>query len=46
MQGTRVGSLVQEDPTYRLETKPMNHNYLACGLEPMLHNKSMAPAHN
>ena len=27
MQGTRVGSLVQEDPTCRGATKPMHHNY-------------------
>ena len=27
MQGTQVRSLVQEDPTCRRATKPMNHNY-------------------
>ena len=27
MQGTRVQSLVQEDPTCRRATKPMRHNY-------------------
>ena len=27
MQGTRVRSLVQEDPTCRGATKPMRHNY-------------------
>ena len=27
MQGTRVQSLVQEDPTCRGSTKPMCHNY-------------------
>ena len=47
MQGTRVQSLVWEDPTCRGATKPVSHNYWACmsqllkpvGLEPMLHNK-------
>ena len=47
MQGTRVQSLVQEDPTYGAATKPKNHNYwayipqllkAAC-LEPVLRNK-------
>ena len=27
MQGTRVQSLVQEDPTYHGATKPVHHNY-------------------
>ena len=27
MQGTRVGALVQEDPTCRGATKPVRHNY-------------------
>ena len=27
MQGTRVRSLVQEDPTCRRATKPVHHNY-------------------
>ena len=27
MQGTRVRSLVREDPTYRGATKPVRHNY-------------------
>ena len=27
MQGTRVQSLVQEDPTCRRATKPVRHNY-------------------
>ena len=30
MQGTRVRSLVQEDPTCRGATKPVHHNYWAC----------------
>ena len=38
MQGTRVRSLVWEDPTCRRATKPVHHNYWACGLEPMCHN--------
>ena len=38
MQGTRVRSLVQEDPTRRGATKPMCHNYWACVLEPASHN--------
>ena len=47
MQGTRVWSLVREDPTGRGATKPVRHNYWACvlqlltptRLEPVLHNK-------
>ena len=27
MQGTRVRSLVREDPTYCRATKPVHHNY-------------------
>ena len=38
MQGTQVQSLVQEDPTCCEATKPMHHNYWACGLEPASHN--------
>ena len=38
MQGTRVQSLVQEDPTCCGPTKPMHHNYWACALEPVSHN--------
>ena len=34
MQGTRVRSLVWEDPTCRGATKPVRHNYWAC--EPQL----------
>ena len=37
-QGTRVRSLVQEDPTCHGATKPMCHNYWACALEPTSHN--------
>ena len=47
MQGTRVRSLVREDPTCRGATKPECRNYWACvlqllkptRLEPVLHNK-------
>ena len=47
MQGTRVRTLVQEDPTCRGATKPTRHNYWAhalqlpkpAHLEPMLRNK-------
>ena len=47
MQGTRVQSLVLEDPTCRGATKPMLHSYRAhvpqllkpTSLEPMLRNK-------
>ena len=38
MQGTRVRSLVQEDPTCHRATKPVHHNYWACALEPTNHN--------
>ena len=38
MQGTRVRSLVREDPMCRGATKPMSHNYWACALEPAHHN--------
>ena len=38
MQGTRVPSLVREDPTCRRATKPVRHNYWVCGLEPASHN--------
>ena len=34
MQGTRVRSLVQEDPTCCRAPKPMCHNYWACALQP------------
>ena len=58
MQGTRVQSLVREDPTYRRATKPIRHNYWACvlqllkpvRLEPVLRNKrshrSEKPVHH
>ena len=51
MQGTRVRSLVWEDPTCRGATKPMHHNYWACALEPVSHNywahvpQLLRPAH-
>ena len=38
MQGTRVQSLVWEDPACHGATKPVRHNYWACALEPMSHN--------
>ena len=38
MQGTRVRSLVREDPTCRRATKPVHHNYWACTLQPASHN--------
>ena len=50
-QGTRVWSLVREDPTCRGATKPVCHNYGACALEPMSHNywahvpQLLKPAH-
>ena len=37
--GGDIGSIPdREDPTGHIESKPMHHNYLACALEPMLHN--------
>ena len=38
MQGTRVQSLVGEEPTCHGATKPVHHNYRACALEPASHN--------
>ena len=38
MQGTRVRSLVWEDPTCCGTTKSMRHDYWACTLEPVSHN--------
>ena len=38
MQGIRVQSLVQEDPTCHGAAKPMHHNYRAYILEPIDHN--------
>ena len=35
MQGTRVQSLVREDPTCWGATKPVRHNYWACVLQPL-----------
>ena len=40
MQGTRVWSLVREDPTCRGATKPAHHNYWACALQ------LLKPAHS
>ena len=34
-----VPSLALEDPICRRATKPMCHDYQACALEPVLHNK-------
>ena len=38
MQGTRVRSLVREDPRCHGATKPERHNYWACALEPVSRN--------
>ena len=38
MQGTRVQALVWEDPTCHGATKPVQHNYRGCVLEPTCHN--------
>ena len=38
MQGTRVQSLVREDPTHHRATKPVHRSYWACALEPTSHN--------
>ena len=38
MEGTRVRSLVWEDPTCHGATKLVHHNYWACALEPTSHN--------
>ena len=38
MQGTRIQSVVHEDPTCGEATKPMCHNYWACALEPKNHD--------
>ena len=38
MQGTRVRTLVWEDPTCRGATKPMRHSYWGCAPEPASHN--------
>ena len=38
MQGTRVWSLVREDPTCRGATKPVRHSYWACAPGPACHN--------
>ena len=51
MQGTRVRSLVWEDPTCLGAAKPVHHNYWACALEPVSHNywarmpQLLKPAH-
>ena len=50
MQGTRVRSLVREDPKCRGATKPLRHDYWACALEPALCNershRNEKPAHH
>ena len=50
MQGTRVLSLVREDPTCCGATKPVYHNYRACALEPVNHNywspSTLEPVHH
>ena len=38
IQGTRVRSLVRENPTCCRATKPVCHNYWACALEHASHN--------
>lgn len=38
-RGTWVQSLVGEDPTCHGARKPVHHNYGACALEPMFHDK-------
>ena len=38
MQGTRLWTLVREDPTCSGATKPAHHNYWACALEPVSHS--------
>ena len=38
MQGTRVRSLVREDPMCCGATKPVRQSYWACALEPVSHN--------
>ena len=39
MHGTWVQSLLWEDPTCLRATKPVRHNYQACALGTMQHNK-------
>ena len=50
MQGTRVWSLVWEDPICRGATKPVCHNYWSCTLEPVSHNDwslcTLEPVHH
>ena len=38
MQGTQLQALVREDLTCRGTTKPVQHDYWACALEPASHN--------
>ena len=38
MQGTHVWALVREDPTRRVATRPVRHNYWAWALELVSHN--------
>ena len=37
-QGTRVRTLLREDPTCRRATKPVHHDCWICALEPVSHN--------
>ena len=52
MQGTRIRSLLWEEPTYRGAAKPVRHNYWAWTLEPTRHNywacvpQLLKPAHS
>ena len=39
MQGTRVGSLIQEDLTCHGATEPRHQSFSACALEPVLCDK-------
>ena len=43
VQGTRVPSLIGEDPTCHGATKPLHHNSWACALERVLRNERAAP---
>ena len=44
MQGTRVRALVREDPTCRVASKPVSHNYWARVPQLLtLHSRARAP---